>query len=302
MPKRKARLSWAPYHHLLAYFLAQGFSLKDARKSTRDLAALAFPGASGGAAGVAVSWRKPSAEAIARARGFEVTDALESLCRGPRSEARLRLDRLLLAYTRSGFATDAALREVHLDYRSMDDVPPLTEAEVAAYAHLFWNFLSLCAPGSALSNDPTAGTAYLEAAMPGSEELAVWRGERPLARVRASCLVLRGLARPDFGGTVAVRINDVMGRLVTQIEADVAELGTAGSDPKALNDRATLLTRLSLAQDRLRRGQEVDAGAETAFGLDELFGEIAEGRARHRAVRPDVPWEDPAALIRQTNP
>ena len=303
MPKRKThrkpRLAWAPYHHLLAYHLARGLSLKEARKRTRDRVALAFPALPG----VAVSWRKPSAEAIDRARGFEVTDALESLCRGPRSEARLRLDRLLLAYARSGFATDAALREVHLDYRSMDDVPPLTEAEVAAYAHLFWDFLSLCATGGASSNDPTDGTAYLEAAMPGSEELAVWRGERPLARVRASCLVLRGLARPDFGGTVAVRINDVMGRLVTQIEADVAELGTAGSDPKALNDRATLLTRLSLAQDRLRRGQDVDAGAaEIAFGLDELFGEIEEGRARHRAVRPDVPWEDPAALIRQPAP
>ena len=94
-----------------------------------------------------------------------------------------------------------------------------------------------------------------------------------------------------------------MGRLVTQIEADVAELGSKDGDPKALKDRAMLLARLSLAQDRLRRGQDVDAGAaEVAFGLDELFGEIEEGRARHRAVRPDVPWEDPAALIRQPAP
>lgn len=303
MPKRKSRrqtrLAWAPYRNLLAYHLGRGLSLKEARKCARTQTAVAFPDASG----IAVSWRKPSPEAVERARAHEVTAALESLCRGPRSEARLRLDRLLLAYARSGFAADTALREIHLDYRSMDDVPPLTEAEVAAYAHLFWDFLSLGVPGVASSHGPDNGTAYLEAAMPGSEELAVWRGERPLARVRASCLVLRGLARPDFGGAVAVRVNDIMGRLVTQIEADVVELGTKDGDPKALKDRAMLLARLSLAQDRLRRGQDVDAGAaEAAFGLDELLGEIEEGRARHRAVRPDVPWEDPAALIRQPAP
>lgn len=299
MPKRTSRrptrLTWAPYLNLLAHHLARGLSLKEARKRARSQAAAAFPDVTS----VPVSWRKPPTEAVERAGDVELTDALESLCRGARSEARLRLDRLLLAYARSGFAAEAALREVHLDYRSMDDVPPLTEAEVAAYAALFWDFLSL--------DNPDAGLAYLEAAMPDSEELAIWRGERPLARVRASCVVLRGLARPDFGGPVAVRVNDVMGRLVTQIETAVEELGTkdggAVGDPKALKDRAMLLARLSLTQDRLRRGQDVDAGAaETAFGLDELLGEIEEGRARRGAARPGVPWKDPAALIRPTSP
>ena len=306
MPKRKShrkpRLAWAPYHHLLAYHLAQG-PPSEGGPQAHPRPRSPSPSPAPPVLRASPSWRKPSPEALERARAYEITDALESLCRGARSEARLRLDRLLLAYARSGFAPEAALREVHLDYRSMDDVPPLTEAEVAAYARLFWDFLSLGDPESASGNDPADGTAYLEAAMPGSEEVAVWRGERPLARVRASCLVLRGLARPDFGGAVAVRVNDVMGRLVTQIEADVAELGTAGGDPKALKDRAMLLARLSLAQDRLRRGQDVDAGAaEVAFGLDELFGEIEEGRARRRTMRPDVPWEDPAALIRQPAP
>ena len=119
------------------------------------LRALAFPGD-----GATPSWRKPPAEVVAAAQAWEITEPLRSLLRGRRPEARLRLDRLLLAYARGGFVPAAALREVHLDYQAMDDVPPLTEAEVATYAHVFWDFLSL--------DDPDAGLAYLAVSLPGS--------------------------------------------------------------------------------------------------------------------------------------
>lgn len=275
---RRKGTSWVPYRLLVAYFVACGKHLNTAHKLARDFIKPAFP-----ADPAPTSRRKPTDEAVERAGGFELTPALVSLCRGPRPDGRRRLDHLLLAYARSGFAPEAALHEVFLDYRSMNDVPALTEAEVATYAGLCWDFLSL--------DDHAAGLAYLEATMPDSEELAIWHGEPPLAGVRATCTVLRGLGRSDFGGAVVVRVNDIMGQLAEQIDGDVVELGNADPnrhpDTKALKDRAMLMARLSLTQDRLRRGQETDPAMDDAvFGLDELLGEIEEGRERRASRRP----------------
>src|SRR5690606_16972098 len=91
-PKPHPQSPWVPYQNLLAYFLARGSSLKEARKLARAHVALAFPGD-----GATPSWRKPPAEVVAAAQAWEITEPLRSLLRGRRPEARLRLDRLLLA-------------------------------------------------------------------------------------------------------------------------------------------------------------------------------------------------------------
>ena len=146
-----------------------------------------------------------------------ISSRLKTFVMRGRRRGRKILDRLILAFTASGFGEEKVSKYTYQEYDTASDVPPLSQKEVSMYHAYFWGFGTLKNIGS--------GIRWIKRHFPTKDELKILKGDISMPDVRAKLGTTGRFNYASCMRRLAQRSLRAMERCIAEINAiDQADL------------------------------------------------------------------------------